>query len=44
MFKMPIGSVMAIFPLLVWETKTEQINKYAAYKIHQGEKRVKLVS
>jgi len=30
MFKMPIDSVMAIFPLLFWETKTEQINKYAA--------------
>jgi hypothetical protein len=33
LFKTPLDAVMAVFPLIFWETITEQINKYAQYKI-----------
>jgi hypothetical protein len=33
LFKMPLDAVMAVFPLLFWETITDQFNKYAKYKI-----------
>ena len=33
LFKTPLDAVMAVFPLLFWETITDQINKYAQYKI-----------
>jgi hypothetical protein len=35
LFKSPIDSVMAIFPLLFWLTITNQINKYAEFMIKQ---------
>ncbi len=35
LFKSPLDSVMAIFPLLFWETITKQINKYAEFKVKQ---------
>jgi hypothetical protein len=33
LFKTPLDAVMAVFPLLFWETITDQFNKYAKYKI-----------
>jgi hypothetical protein len=33
LFTTPLDAVMAVFPLLFWELITDQINKYAQYKI-----------
>jgi hypothetical protein len=43
LFKSPMDSVMAIFPLIFWETITKNINKYADYKIKKrmSDKKVK---
>jgi hypothetical protein len=43
LFKTPIDAVMAMFPLLLWETVTNEINRYAAFKIknRQDEGKVK---
>jgi hypothetical protein len=42
LFKSPIDSVMAIFPLLFWETITKQINNYAHFKITQRQQENKV--
>jgi hypothetical protein len=31
LFKTPIDAVMAVFPLLFWETVTNEIDRYAAF-------------
>jgi hypothetical protein len=43
LFKTPIDAVMAMFPLLFWETVTNEINRYAEFKIkkRQDEGKVK---
>jgi hypothetical protein len=34
LFKSPLSSMMAIFPLLFWDTIVEEINRYAAQRLN----------
>ena len=37
-FQSPIDAVMAVFPMIFWETIRDEVNKYAQYKITQKQK------